>query len=243
MHKLLIAEGNEELRGALTHALGGEYILRVCSDGAQARSLICDFTPDIFLLDLMLPVVDGISLLREIRSQESQPVVLVTLSYTSDYILGALQKYEVAYVMSKPYSVEALTCQIQELAATIEGSDHPSEDPNIRLSSVLLELGLSPKVDGFSYLMSAIPLYIADPRQGLTKELYTAVGHAFGKNGPQVERCIRTAIQSAWARSDPRVWQRYFPTAPDGSVPRPSNGDFISHIAATLAQKKLSIGA
>lgn len=243
MHKLLIAEGNEELRGALANALGGEYILKVCSDGAQARNLMSDFAPDILVLDLMLPLVDGISLLREIRGQGLHPVVLVTLSYFSDYILGALQKYDVAYIMSKPCSVDALACQIQELAATVAVTDHPGNDPNIHLSSVLLELGLSPKVDGFSYLMRAIPLYISDPRQGLTKELYTAVGHVFGKNGLQVERCIRTAIQSAWSRSDMRIWQRYFPTAPDGSVPRPSNGDFISHIAATLAQKKLTISA
>lgn len=243
MHKLLIAEGNDELRSALLDALSSEYILKVCSDGAQARALLSDFAPDILVLDLMLPVMDGISLLRETQALGIRPVTLVTLSYVSDYILGALQKYRVAYVMNKPCSVSSLACQIQELAATVSGEVHPSEDPGILLSSLLMELSLSPKVDGFSYLMAAIPLYISDPGQGLTKELYTAVGRSFGKNGLQVERCIRTAIQSAWSRGDMRVWQRYFPAAPDCSVPRPSNGDFISHIAATLTQQKLRRGA
>lgn len=243
MYKLLITEGNEELRHALVKELGSAYLIKSCADGEQAQKLLADFGPDLWILDLMLPMVDGMTLLRQAHCDGLHPVTLVTLSYTSEYILGALQKYEVAYAVSKPCSAQAVACQIHELAATIASAPQPSEDPGINLSTVLLELSVSPKVDGFGYLLTAIPLYMADPRQGLTKELYSAVGHSFGKNGLQIERCIRTAIQSAWARGDMRVWQRYFPSAPDGSVPRPSNGDFISHIAAYMSAQKLSRGA
>ena len=243
VYKLLITEGNEELRHALVKELSSSYLIKSCADGEQARELLADFSPDLWILDLMLPMVDGVTLLRQAHSADLHPVTLVTLSYSSEYILGALQKYAVAYAVSKPCSAHAVACQVHELAATIVSSPQPSEDSGINLSSVLLELGISPKVDGFSYLLTAIPLYVADPRQGLTKELYSAVGHSFGKNGLQVERCIRTAVQSAWVRGDMRVWQRFFPSAPDGSVPRPSNGDFISHIAAYMSVQKLSRGA
>lgn len=238
MYKLLITEGNDELRQALSEALSSDYIVKICADGEQAKAILPTFAPDLWILDLMLPMVDGITLLREAHSKGLRPVTLVTLTYASDYILGALQKYEVAYYVSKPCRVDALVCQIEELAATIEESPQPSADPGICLSSLLLELSLSPKVDGFGYMMTAIPMFMADPRQGLTKELYTAVGRPFSKSGQQVERCIRTAIQSAWLRGNMQHWQRCFPTAPDGSVPRPSNGEFISHIAAYLSQQQ-----
>ena len=63
MYKLLIAESNDELRHALSDLLGSRYILKTCNDGAQARDLLLSFRPDLFVLDLMLPVLDGISLL------------------------------------------------------------------------------------------------------------------------------------------------------------------------------------
>ena len=237
MYKLLIAESNDELRHALSDLLGSRYILKTCNDGAQARDLLLSFRPDLFVLDLMLPVLDGISLLQDAHANDIRPVTLVTLSYSSDYILGALQKYGVSYLMSKPYCLEALVVQLQALSTTIGDALPTAEDPTVQLSAILLELGLAPKVDGFGYLLDAIPLYMSDPHQCLTKELYSAVGHAYGKSGSQVERCIRTAIQSAWLRSDAKVWARYFPSSPDGSVPRPSNGDFISLIATSISQQ------
>ena len=235
MYKLLIAESNNELRQALADLLGSEYILKTCADGQQARELLLSFRPDLFLLDLMLPMVDGITLLREAHENGVQPITLATFSFVSDYIMAALETYRVSYVVRKPYALDAMAAQIQALAATLETAAPPVIQPRLSVSSLLLELGLSPKVDGYSYLLTAMPLYEGDPRQGLTKELYLAVGRVYGKSGAQVERCIRTAIHSAWLRSDAQVWARYFPTAPDGSVPRPSNGDFIARIAACIA--------
>lgn len=236
MHKLLIAEGNEELRQALVRDLSDAFVVKACADGAQARLALRELQPDILLLDLMLPCVDGITLLKEARAADLRPVTLVTLSFVSDYILSALQKYDVAYLMSKPCSTDALVGQIRELAATLDPAAQTAADPAIPLSAMLTELRLSPKLDGFQYLLLAIPLYMLDPRQALTKELYTAVGHRCGKSGQQVERSIRTAIHSAWLKGDKATWQRYFPTAPDGSVPRPSNGDFIARISACLSE-------
>ena len=237
MYKLLIAEYNDDLRHALTDLLGSRYILKTCSSGDQAQELLHAFRPDLFMLDLMLPVVDGITLLQHAYESNLHPVTLVTISYSSDYILGALSKYGISYLMSKPYSFDALTVQLQALAATIDAALPPTQIPEKYLPSILMELGLAPKVDGFEHLLDAIPRYIADPRQGLTKELYNAVGRNCGKTGTQVERCIRTAIHSAWLRADAQVWARYFPTAPDGTIPRPSNGHFISCIATCISRQ------
>ena len=238
MLKLLISEGNEELRLAIAEQLQSEYRIKLCSNGEQVKAALADFTPDLWVLDLMLPLVDGITLLQEAEKIGIKPVTLVTLTHVSDYIVGALHKYGVAYAMSKPCRADALAGQLQELAVTIPQDAASARLPAADLPALLLELRFSPKVDGFSYLLTAIPMYAADPRQGLTKELYTAVGRPLQKSGLQVERCIRTAIQSAWNRSNDQAWAKYFPTAPDGTIPRPTNGEFIARIATALQQNQ-----
>lgn len=243
MHKLLIAVESEELRDALTQALGSDYVVKVCADGQQTRSALEEFQPDLWVLDLTMPLVDGITLLHHADKIGCHPVKLVILSHESSYIMNALCRYEVAYLMKKPCYVDALAEQIQALAATVPTTQRPSHHPAIGVSAVLLELGFSPKVDGFGYLTAAIPLLMADAQQSITKELYTAVGHPYHKSGTQVERCIRTAISSAWQNGDRKVWQCYFPVAPDGSVPRPSNGKFLSHIALALEDRTAQRGA
>ena len=238
MLKLLISEGNEELRLALAEQLQTEYTLKLCSNGEQAMAALADFAPQLWVLDLMLPLVDGVTLLQEAEKLGIKPVTLVTLTHVSDYIVGTLHKYSVAYAMSKPCRADALAGRLQELAITVSEDTRGSKPPSADLPTLLLELGFSPKVDGFSYLLTAIPMYAADPRQGLTKELYTAVGHPIQKSGLQVERCIRTAIQSAYNRSNGQAWAKYFPTAPDGTVPRPTNGELIARIATALQQSQ-----
>ncbi len=243
MLKLLIAVENEELCSAMTKALDTDYLVESCCDGLRAKALLDEFQPDLWLLDLMLPMVDGITLLRHAEVICRHPITLVILPFETPYMMSELSKSEVAYVVKKPCCVDALAAQIQSMAATVPVQSHHLVHPSVGVSSILLELGLSPKVDGFGYLTAAIPMLIADSRQSLTKELYTAVGHSCSKSGMQVERCIRTAIHSAWKKGDLHTWKRYFPTAPDGSVPRPSNGDFIARIAAFLSQKNAQRGA
>jgi hypothetical protein len=94
------------------------------------------------------------------------------------------------------------------------------------------------KWNGFSCLQMGIPRFADDPAQAVTKELYTDLGKPFGKNAKQVERNIRSAIEKAWEHGDPAVWRQYFPFAPDGIVPRPSNKVFIAHMAQILYAKR-----
>lgn len=74
--KLLIADGNEEFRRALAAELQGAYHVRCCGDGKEALSLLRSFVPDVLVLDLMLPELDGISLLQSAASAGLCPMVL-----------------------------------------------------------------------------------------------------------------------------------------------------------------------
>lgn len=234
MKKVLLAEGNRELLQMLTRQLGGEFDLCGCWDGGQVLAAVAEFRPCLLVLDLTLPGTDGLSLLRAMKDAGNLPATLVTAAYLSPYILSTLEACQVDYLMRRPCSAEAVAGQIRALTATLEPAPRPLPEPGLSVSSMLLALDFSPKNDGFSHLVNAIPQYARDPAQGLTKELYTSVGHRCGKSGQQVERSIRTAIASAWMKGSPERWRQYFPTAPDGTIPRPTNGDFIARLATLL---------
>ena len=93
--KLLIADGNEEFRRALAAELEGAYRIRCCADGKEALSLLRSFVPDVLVLDLMLPALDGISLLQSAVGAGLCPMVLVTSRFYNDYILGVLAELSV----------------------------------------------------------------------------------------------------------------------------------------------------
>lgn len=236
MQKLLIAESNEELRQVLAQSLSREFTIQTCGNGETAQQLLRSFSPDLLVLDLMIPGIDGITLLHRMQSDAKQPTVLVTLAYHSPFILSALEKYGVAYAVSKPCDADALACQVRFLASMLLPEETPPATPAISLPAILLQLGIKPKLDGYQQLLIAIPHYLEDPRQNLTKELYDYVGSQVGKTALAAERSMRHAIQSAWYRADMAVWQQFFPAAPDGTVPRPTVGSFIAQIAAYLQQ-------
>lgn len=232
--KMLIAEGNPELRQALADALSGNFRIETCADGLQAKHFLQCFRPDFLVLDLMLTQFDSITLLQQIAAFEYRPMVVVTTRFASDYVLDALQKLPVDYVVNKPCHVVCVADRIRELADFGTVSTDAGPQPADTVRDMLMALDFSTKVDGFSYLICAIPLYARDPNQNITKELYAAVGSRFHKSGGQVERSIRSAIHSAWERRDNRLWRSYLPSSPDGQVPRPTNGEFISRMAILL---------
>ena len=74
MLKLLIADGTEEFRLALAEQLAGSFVIRCCHQGKQALEMIDSFRPDVLVLDLMLPELDGISLLQQLAERNAMPV-------------------------------------------------------------------------------------------------------------------------------------------------------------------------
>lgn len=232
--KLLLAEGNEELALALGEGLRGHYVLRVCRDGQTALQLMHTFRPDILVLDLMLPGLDGISLLQRITDAQLNPMVLATSRYYSEYILDAMDRFGVGYLIVKPCDTRATIARIGDLTSRIRQPKITPPDPRDAVSNLLRQLRMRGKLKGFRYLREAIVLMAEDPDQALTKELYTEVARQFNTGYKQVERCIRTAIEEAWEVRDEQLWLQYFPPGADNVLSRPSNGDFIVRMAQCI---------
>lgn len=232
--KLLIADGNEEFAMALEEGLQGAYHVRTCRDGKKALALLKSYNPDVFVLDLMLPELDGISLLQSAVQEGICPMVLATTRFQSDYVLESIDRLGVGYLMVKPCDIRATVARIGDLSRHLKPPAAVLPDPKAYISDLLISLGIRTKLNGYAYLREAVLLMAKDPNQSITKELYPAVGSLCRCDANNVERSIRSAIVAAWNRRDDRIWQLYFPPGPDGIIPRPSNAAFISRLADSL---------
>lgn len=232
MPNLLIADSSEEFALSLTVSLQPSFNIFCCKNGKEALEYLQNSLPDVIVLDLMMPEMDGISLLHTIRQWDYHPTVLATTRIISDYVIDNVQKLGISYLMVKPCDISSTAERVMDLCR--RNSLPHTANPRAKVVGILTALCFSSKLKGFAYLQEAIILMSNHPGMSITKELYPSVGSVFETTGPLVERSIRTAIQSAWERRDNQVWQRYFPTTGDGSVPHLTNAQFISRIADTL---------
>jgi len=231
--KVLIADADTVFGEALGQVLSAAYHVRSCADGVQTLEQLRSFLPDVLVLDLMLPGMDGLTLLQKCSQQGWTPMVLATSRYVSDYVLNAVQQRGVGYFMIKPCSTEAVLCRIADMVGGLRPTLFSAPEPRHQVSSALLQMGFSTKHRGYDYLREAVLLMAEDPRQSVTKELYPAVGAQCGANASQVERSIRTAIRVAWNHRPKQIWNVYFPEGQE-ELSRPTNAAMISRLADGL---------
>ena len=237
MLKLLIAEGTEAFRQALAENLREHYVIRVCQEGNEALAMLVSFRPDLMVLDLMLPGLEGISVLQRAAESGIEPMVLATTRYFNDYVSDAISRFNVGYVMVKPCDVQAATARLLDLAERLKEPPVAQPDDRTVVANMLLMLGIPTNLRGYAYLRDAILAEIREPGQQVTKTLYPDVGKPYGASGGQVERSIRTAIEKAWNQRNDGQWRQYFSVDGTGTVPKPSNAVFISALACHVRNR------
>lgn len=211
MGKLLIADSSDAFMGALCEQLRDMFEISCCSDGRDVIPMLHSVCPDILLLDLMLPGCDGLTILESICAMKERPVVLVVSRIFGFYVQDSLERLGVSYAMQKPCDAGLVSNRIKELAKYPKSQLLPTAEDEETVHSMLRALGFSSKHLGYRCLVEAIRSIAETPNQLYTKELYPKVGETLGCSWRQVERDIRTAIDSAWEGRDICVWQEFFP--------------------------------
>lgn len=228
---LLIADSSDEFRSTLISALQGNYRILSCRTGKEALEILGQTQPDILILDLMLPELDGISLLQAISVSGIHPTVLATTRLANDYVVEATTRLGVAYLMVKPCDIRAIVSRVRDLCSNRPRPSLSAPDKRTHVSNLLISLGISTKLRGYSYLREAILLVGSNPLQSVTKELYPSIARQFNCSSTQVERSIRNAIQGAWNQRSDSIWAQLFQPDEHGQILRPSNATFITHLA------------
>lgn len=235
MQKVFIADHSEDFSMVLTGALQSKYQVEVCGDGAQVLERLRAFGPDVLILDLMLPGIPGLDLLRTVRQEQLCPAVIITSRFISDHVLECLQRLRVDYVLRKPCSIQSILDQVEELCSELIPNRAHQPDPHCVVSTILLALNVSTHKKGFRYCRQGILMLAEDPGAQVTKEIYPAIAKQFGTSNTAVEKAIRSAIDSAWENRANDLWRQYFTPASNGQIVKPTNTQFLSRIADTVA--------
>ena len=236
--KVLIVDNSEDFPMALAERMQNDYQVQYCLDGKEALSLLRSFQPKILLVEMMIPGLDGISLLQAAAAEGIQPYVLTFARFYNDYMLDALAKLNVCYCIIKPCDIHATIERIRDLDALEHTAQGFAQDPRECARDMLFSLGFVTKHHGYAYLLEAIILDSQEPDQSVTKHLYPSIAVKFNCVRANVEHAIRTAIKAAWIKRDDTVWKQYFLPSADGSIARPTNAVFISRLSQELRHKK-----
>lgn len=235
MQKLLIADNSDTFTEALCEQLQDQFEIQRCTDGREVIVLLHSFQPDLLLLDLMIPGCDGITILESACAMENRPVVLVVSRIFGFYVQDSMERLGVSYAMQKPCDPNAVANRLLDIAKYPTSQLLPGAEEEETIHSMLRALGFSNKHIGYRCLIEAIRSIAEKPDQLYTKELYPSVGQIIGCNWRQVERDIRTAMDSAWENRDMTVWQEFFPHRL-GLCRKPTNSELISTLGQLLSK-------
>ena len=254
--KVLIADANEDFRALLADVIRAEGDMEVvgeAADGAEALSLTAARKPDVLLLDLVLPGLDGMGVLRRLGESGAKPVTIIVSSFYNERMLAECAALGAYYYIPKPCDLSALTAHIrQSMESDVPGSvpqplgaAESGPDLETTVTEVIHELGVPAHIKGYQYLREAIILTINDMEiiNAVTKVLYPAVAKKYGTTPSRVERAIRHAIEVAWDRGDLETLQKFFGYTVSNIKGKPTNSEFIAMIADHLSLKSRSRAA
>jgi two-component system KDP operon response regulator KdpE len=133
---VLVIEDDEETRHALTRELATRgYRVQEAPDGRTAKQLWEERRPDIVLLDLGLPDLDGLDLIRHIRREATTPIVILSGRYEEREKVEALERGADDYV-TKPFGVDELNARLR---VALRHATGPAADPTGRIRMGPLE--------------------------------------------------------------------------------------------------------
>ena len=234
MRNVFITDQHEDFTLALAGALRSRFHVETCADGARALERIRAERPDVLILELLIPGINGLELVKTVRAEGLCPTVIVASAFFSNFAVDALQRYQVDFVVRKPCTISSVTDLLEEMLSVPELPLPVAPDPGNAVSSMLLALNMPSHLRGFRYCRSAVLLCAQDPGCQVTKVIYPHIAKQFNSSNTAVEKAIRSAIHAAWKNRNDSIWRQYFPTASNGQIPKPTNTQFLFRLADTL---------
>lgn len=254
---VLIADANQDFCKLLSDTISkesGMEVVGTASDGLEALNMLRELKPQLLLMDLVLPRLDGLELLKRMGETGADPRIIVLSGFVNSSILAECSELGVEYFMPKPCDIPALISRINHYtpyavpACISDGYDCQAgareSDQDLDLEAVVTdiihEIGVPAHIKGYQYLREAIILTIKDMDMinAVTKVLYPEVAKKFGTTPSRVERAIRHAIEVAWDRGDIETLQKFFGYTVSNIKGKPTNSEFIAMIADCLSLRR-----
>lgn len=246
--KLLIANDSVEFRGEYGQVFesSGFEVSYVPKDGMQLLEKAESLRPDAILADLFMPRLDGIGVMKALRSKapERIPFFVIVSSFVSPSLEREVMGGGASYFAVEPFNAPDLAermfrlCSAGNAAATgnVRAEAEPEQSMKIQVTEILHQIGVPAHIKGYHYLRDSILMAIDDPDiiNSVTKRLYPGVAKRYSTTASRVERAIRHAIEVAWDRGDVDILNSYFGYTIHNTRGKPTNSEFIAMISDRL---------
>ncbi len=252
--RVLIVDDNAELRNVVAKFFSrqeGITVVGQATNGEDALQMLADTAPDVLLLDMIMPKVDGYSVLEQMRQMnlaKEPEVIALTALGRDDFITRAVE-LGVRYYMVKPFDFPVLYQRVMEVAgkrstrpetSTVLPMVAPARSLDERIAGLFLTIGIPAHIKGYQFLREAVKMVIDQPDMinRITKELYPGIGRRFNTTASKVERAIRHAIEVAWSRGRIEVLNQVFGANVCSLDDKPTNGEFVALVADKLSLER-----
>jgi len=116
MGKILVADDQFGVRRLLFEIFQEDHEVETAEDGAEALRLLVSFKPDLILMDIEMPGMNGIEILKQIRALDRQvAVIMMTSSYGNPQNMKKAKDLGIIYYVDKPFDLFELRERVREI--------------------------------------------------------------------------------------------------------------------------------
>lgn len=251
-----IADDNKEFCDILSDYFQEKEEIEISfmvNDGLKTIEAIEEYEPEVLVLDMIMPHLDGLGVLEQMNSMDlsSYPRIIVLSAVGQETITQKAINLGAEYYIVKPFSLDVLLKRINQLAGNDSKNDNKMNfarailqnqekeelgDLEIHITNIIHEVGVPAHIKGYQYLRDAISMVVDDMDLlgAVTKELYPAIAKQNNTTPSRVERAIRHAIEVAWNRGKIETINSLFGYTVHNDKGKPTNSEFIAIIADKL---------
>lgn len=246
-----IVDDNERIRNLLGELVSNDKDLQLvatATDGEEACKMIKEKQPDVVLLDIIMPKLDGLGVLDRIHKDtqiRKQPFFIMVSAVGSEEVTEAAFARGASYYIMKPFDDEVIIDRIKSLHSSNSNihrnrlinpyekvQDIQEKSLEEVITEIIHDVGVPAHIKGYQYLREAIRMSVEDMDMlnSVTKILYPEVAKKFQTTSSRVERAIRHAIEVAWSRGKVETIEEMFGYTVSQGKGKPTNSEFIALI-------------
>ena len=242
--KVLIADDSREFCEILKEYFTSQddfEVVGIANNGIDALEIMSKERPDIVMLDIIMPQLDGIGVLERLNdgADGSRPKIVMLTAFGQENMTQRAVELGVDYYMLKPFDIEVLGNRLRQLKnghqiTTLRKAKTRNLD--VEVTDIIHQMGVPAHVKGYQYMRYAILLVIGESNLigAVTKELYPMIAKKYITTPSRVERAIRHAIELAWDRGNVEMMNKFFGYTINVEKGKPTNSEFIAMIADNL---------
>ena len=248
-----IADDNQKILDMLETIISMDKELNLvgkAKNGEEMCQIIKNGQPDVVLLDLIMPKMDGLTVMDYVNQDKTvnkRPYFIVVTAVGQERITEDAFNKGANYYVMKPFNNEMLLDRIKSVRKMFRNNEKKNEDGKTevaareenlesRVTNMLHEIGIPAHIKGYHYLRDAIIMAVQDMDvlNAITKILYPTVAKKYQTTSSRVERAIRHAIEVAWSRGKLDTLDELFGYTVSTGKGKPTNSEFIALIADTI---------